>query len=452
MSTSESPDRESLDALAKHAALARTQKFFAREPEAVVEYRSQGRVLIVGPQAAAETLANALQSPLQADILDPGAGHNRLNTAPHVWFAHGRGIRLDGHLGAYHVQVGDDEQRNDPPLPDAFDLVVDLGEKALIPSELPPFGYFRAAVDDMTDPAALAAQLRDMVGEFEKPKYFDYRTDICAHGYAGMQGCTRCLDACPAEAIISLEDLVRVDPFLCQGGGACVSACPSGAMRYTLPRAANMLDGLRKLLQSYRDQGGQDAVILFHDAEDGAERLAGLGDEVPGRVIPVPLEELASVGMEIWLSALAYGAKRIGLLDTEQVPARSRAELDRQLEVVSVLLQGLGYPGTAVMRVATGPGAWEAWVQAEDMPPIEAGSFWGEGGKRETLFFALDHLAAQVRATVDAVPLPPQSPFGTLQIDRQACTLCMACVSVCPPHALADGGTAPRLDLYESRC
>ena len=40
--------------------------------------------------------------------------------------------------------------------------------------------------------------------------------------------CRACIDACPTIAITSIGDKVSVDPYLCQGAGSCVAACPSG--------------------------------------------------------------------------------------------------------------------------------------------------------------------------------------------------------------------------------
>jgi heterodisulfide reductase subunit A len=47
-------------------------------------------------------------------------------------------------------------------------------------------------------------------------------------------GCYDCLAACPYEALEKVTDrgrpVVRVSPSLCKGGGACVPACPEGAI------------------------------------------------------------------------------------------------------------------------------------------------------------------------------------------------------------------------------
>ena len=66
---------------------------------------------------------------------------------------------------------------------------------------------------------------------------------------------------------------------------------------------------------------------------------------------------------------------------------------------------------------------------------------------------ALDHLVALAPARPDAIELPAQgSPFGTIAVDKDRCTLCMSCVSACPSSALQDNPQAPQLRFIEKNC
>ena len=53
---------------------------------------------------------------------------------------------------------------------------------------------------------------------------------------------------------------------------------------------------------------------------------------------------------------------------------------------------------------------------------------------------------------MQSIPLPEGSPFGEIFVSQDACTLCMACVSVCPGRALQDGGDSPALKFIEANC
>ncbi len=82
-------------------------------------------------------------------------------------------------------------------------------------------------------------KLRELVGEFEKPKFFEYKQKLCAHSRNATVGCSACVDICSAEAISSdkARQRVVVNPNLCVGCGACTTVCPTGAMTYAYPPA-----------------------------------------------------------------------------------------------------------------------------------------------------------------------------------------------------------------------
>jgi ferredoxin len=65
-----------------------------------------------------------------------------------------------------------------------------------------------------------------MTGSFEKPKFFSYRENICAHARSGITGCTQCIDVCSTGAISSLlkENKVVVEPH-CAWAAAAARRC-----------------------------------------------------------------------------------------------------------------------------------------------------------------------------------------------------------------------------------
>src|SRR5204863_5370860 len=84
--------------------------------------------------------------------------------------------------------------------------------------------------------------------------------------------------------------------------------------------------------------------------------------------------------------------------------------------------------------------------------PAAPASFLPEGGKRETLRFALRELHQVAPAASDGIALPAGAPFGAVEIDVAGCTLCLACVSACPTGALSDDPDRPLLRFTESAC
>jgi len=192
--------------------------------------------------------------------------------------------------------------------------------------------------------------------------------------------------------------------------------------------------------------------VLFYDAEGGREGRAGAAPEWPGQVLALEVEAVGSVGLEVWLAALAYGARRVGVLTAATTPASVLGEIRQQQVFAHALLTGLGYPPGVLTLPAAGEDPLAALRRAESMPPITPAGFAGSASKRDNLYFAIDHLARQSSPPQPVIPLPEPAPFGEIEVNRAACTLCLACVAVCPASALFDSPEAPRLEFVEAHC
>jgi ferredoxin len=398
---------------------------FEFEPTSLVSYQSTGKVIALGDDDA---LAKCSELPAALDI-NP------------VEISTGQ-IQIEGYLGAYRVIVTD-QQGNE--ISHQGDAILDLNEAPLLAREMLPPGYFHVPPGDWGNPE-LAVELADLPGEFQKPKYFDYDASICAHGVNGKVACRQCIDACPAEAIHSLVDRIEVNPYLCQGGGSCTTVCPSGAIRYLYPGLRDNGNRLRDMLRVYQEQGGEMPIVFFHSESYSPEMYLQHYDNL----LPLEVEELGSVGMDLCLSALAYGALQVVLHVDEGVPRSTRDNLGAQVEWVQALLTGLGLEGIgislcshdAALPEIKAPNVVE--IAVHDMSP----------GKRSAIYQALDHLVAKLQPAQDQVELPATAPFGEAVIDAEKCTLCMACVGSCPGKALQDGSNreVPEVFFIESNC
>jgi len=409
---------------AREQALA-VHDAFEFEPTSLLSYQSAGKLLALGDEAA---LKNCADLPSSIDLTP-------------VVLAEGR-TRISGYLGAYVVEVdgpGDQHHRYQG------DAILDLRETPLLAREMLPPGYFHLPPAAWNN-SEVITQLGELRGEFQKPRYFDYDASICAHSVNGKVACRQCLDACPAEAIQSLGDIIEVDPYLCQGGGSCTTVCPSGAIRYLYPNLRDNGMRLRDMLACYLKQGGEDAIVLFHAESCSPQAYLQAYDNL----LPVAVEELASVGVDLCLSALAYGATQVVLYVDDQAPASSVANLERQVDWVQELVIGLG-----LQRESIATCKHEAALASLDSgPTVEAAEYDMPPGKRNAILQALDHLVARLRPQAEWVDLPNQAPFGEAVIDAGTCTLCMACVGACPGRALQDGSNreVPEVFFIESNC
>ena len=242
-----------------------------------------------------------------------------------------------------------------------FDLLLDMQREPAFTMAQPPQGYVRggeaAMAGDATALEALRAQLADMVGEFEKPKFFAYKSSICAHSRSQKQGCSQCIDICSTQAISADGDHVKVDPHLCMGCGACATVCPSGAMSYQYPRLADRGVMLRTLVSQFAAAGGTDPVVLLHNPLEGRDLLADFatnGAGLPANVLPLEAWHVASLGMDALLAAVTYGARHVAVLSAgSETPAYVEA-LKREMRTSQTLLNALGYSGTHFSVIEAG--------------------------------------------------------------------------------------------------
>lgn len=436
MSEQAANSTEIRNAKARQAGLAAVAKLSA-DPTGLIKYQSHGHVAVIGGANAIE-IAERLNGNLQALVLLlEGAGE----TNTQVLAVGDRGIHIEGYLGAFRIQVGEEGQADAETV--SVDLILDLSPSPILGMAMKPPGYFAPARED----AALESvidELAQMVGSFEKPRYFAYDESICAHGRSGKIACSRCIDACPAEAISSLAESVEVDSNLCQGGGICATVCPSGAISYNYPSASDSLLRIKTLLRCYGEQGGQDPLVVFVSDGDGEPPALRQGN-----LLPVVVEELASVGLEVWLSTLAYGAKAVLLLDGGATPTAVLHAMEEQIGVAGEILAAMGYDRNAVRVIAPLDLTTDF---AGLMPEIANAGFSGIGGKRQTAYLAIDHMFDHATRPKPLANLPVGAPFGTAYVTEQSCTLCFACVGACPGKALQPGEGEPQLRFIEANC
>jgi len=513
----------------KIAALLALADMPEAEPVPVVNYESQGRLLIIGAGSQVIPWAEKLSQSLDVSVLCTEPGDLPLARSYPIYT--GDVTKLDGYLGKFSVawdlqnpidpemctrcgacvvacpenaidlsyQIDMDKckshracvtacasigaisfDRTERARDAEFDLILDLRADPKMRMSQTPKGYFAPGKDPL-EQALLVNQLLEMVGEFEKPKYFAYQDKICAHGRNGKVGCSACIDVCSTGAIASVfksgQGTVEVNPNLCMGCGACATVCPSGAMRYNYPSVSHQGKELKTLATVFSAEAKKLNLpmapsLLLHTLTAGTQMIDSLGrsaqvmpkqfEGLPAFVLPYAIEHIASTGLDLWLGALSYGfAEVVLLLSGDEDPAY-RAALEEQAQLANAILQAYGFDerirlviANAVDDLQTLSKAMGSLRQRGSLQAIcTPASFGLSDQKRETLEAVLGHLEKQAKTALPeaGVSLPKSSLLGGLAINNESCTLCMSCVSSCPEGALLDNPDEPILSFIEKQC
>ena len=513
--------RDATHASPKLAALLAAAHLPDPEPVATVTYKSAGRLLIIGELGAAERAAELLGDDLDITVFTQGAGDWGGAQSRRYPVLGGKIQSLTGWLGAFELTwlrnnpidldlctrcnaclvacpedaIGLDYQidsglcklhkacvkvcqvagaidfnREPETSVEKFDLILDLRATPAFTQHALPQGYLRW---DGRDAKPLMT-LRGLVGEFEKPKFFVYKQKLCAHSRNEKVGCNACIDVCSASAISSdrSRQQIKVNPNLCVGCGTCSTVCPTGAISFAYPRASDQGVKLKTLLGTYARSGGKDAALLLHSQDRGSRLLGDLGRAaqleratpggthgVPARVMPVALWHTSSLGLDVWLTAICYGASQVWVLMTDEEAPQYAEALRSQMAVAQGILTGLGYQGEHFRvlhaRDARDLAALDSDLRARPAQGVSRpASFAVQPDKRATLELALDHLVAHAPAPHgDAIALPVAgSPLGALSLNKDTCTLCLSCVNACPAGALQDNAESPQLKFIEKNC
>lgn len=427
-----------------------------------VSYSTEGNVLIIGPEDLARLAADQLPATGQCTILvneaitrqDETHLERVMAAAQYVESYYNKLVDVRGFLGQFQVKVehenGHAELSTVAIRKAHFDVILDLSVSPCIKLEMLPPGYFYVGQDESKLAQALL-QLPTLVGEFDKPRYVKVNSELCAHSRNGNDGCHRCLNFCPADAISSIAHKIEIDPYLCHGAGSCTNACPSGAISYDLPTPQALHDYLNKLVTRFRTQAQMAPVILFHDLAKGAEQVT---EQLSAGIIPVQLEEITVASIDHWLASLAWGAREILILNTDLTAPTLTQMLTGELALANDILEEMGQPRRISLidehLLSNRHKLSERLAISANWPVIVPATL-SATTKRETLFAAIDHLNEQA-ALVDTCLSQSNIPYGKVNVNNERCTLCLSCVATCPTGALTDGGDFPALHFVEQHC
>ncbi|ENU5813017.1 4Fe-4S binding protein [Vibrio fluvialis] len=417
-----------------------------------VSYESGGHTLILGPTSLIERTALQLSQMASVTLLSIDGEQG---THDNLYFADT--VEISGFLGAFKVTVDNHglniNLANAAIDHDCFDIVLDMSLNGVMNEEVPVPGYFPVGRGFPKLSDALE-EIPELMGTFDKPKYFRLDTDLCAHSSRGVKGCERCVDACPAGALSSegsekIGHRIQINPYLCQGVGTCATSCPTEAIHYALPNPTDTQKFIERLLNNYHQAGGEKPIVLICSSRHEQYNLMALR-VLPENVIPVTVEELPSVGIDTWFAALVNGATQILFAASRHMPPTILRILNQEVSMAQSFLAHLGIRKETIDILYLESLREAAPTLCDEPLGLNLGEL--EGKKRDRLYVALDALATARGTEPSAQPLAATAPYGAIECSTTDCTLCMSCVAVCPTRALHHEGDSPSLKFIEQDC
>lgn len=257
------------------------------------------------------------------------------------------------------------------------------------------------------------------------------------------RGCDLCLSSCAHGAIVQDGRGVTVDSLKCEECGACVAACPTGALQNERFNDSSFVDYFRDVTIP------QDGTVIAGDEKT----LHGLWWRQQGKrrenTLFLQYDNVQSLSLFHFMFLLSRGARRIVLVENEgQEHGLAAAEKQRNLAneilgqlydiedaVVSCRLQDFDSLMTEPLIGSFGS------VQKDD-------SFIN---RRQSLAMALETLVANSGRVVTMRP-EGYVPFATVSCNSDRCTQCMACLGGCRIEAMRADPQQLTLNHLGSMC
>ena len=442
------PDSKQAHAKATRLLRAAMETAEAQDTPTFNPLNAGGRILIATDSPQGVELAEQIRDVAQSFfVVAPAVSGFE---APSPWQIYrGRVVEVKGRLSDFHVTIEDVEAPDEPRRELQADQVVIISHDGPAPVKSRT-GCHLLINPSEADFDRVAGRIRDQIGEFFKTVHVAYNPEVCAGGTASQEACGICITACPYEVISRDKQnhlRMQVDQMACEGCGACVSACPTSSLRFTEPSPQELYMRLGALLSPLPGHGnGERLTIVFHCGEQGRRLLEEAGRRplpYPASVLPVEVPCLRYVSEANMLAAYRLGAAGVVLLGCETCQHGERELLYQKSDFCRLTLDAFGLGSDRLRLITVDEGAEEEAIEALShfTEMLEATPIHWDGrpmqhwGNREVVAEAIAIFIEQTGKEPGRRTFDSPHPFAFADVKSSGCTMCRACVNVCPVHA-----------------
>ncbi|BHH82875.1 4Fe-4S binding protein [Desulforhopalus sp. 52FAK] len=332
---------------------------------------------------------------------------------------------IHGTLGNFSIVVNSDGERTEL----SSDHVVWAGDSA----------YDRKIVG-MCDFKVLGLegtleQITANSGLYKYKNGVTYNLSACLQKNRRKEVCGKCVDVCPNSAITMDQNgcSIELSHIQCVACGSCVSICPTGALDY----ASITRDAFTAIDKLYKDS---IALVIGEDTLIN-DRMSCI---LPEKILPLVVDSVGFIDEDHLISLIqSSGYPVILWQDVLSEHQQDCVNLVNDI-FVKIYNRQVVYHCSLVSEIVGVAELCEKLDLEEQSVPDS------DLGKRVRIS---ERLAALV-GDDDFGLLTPKSttPYGTIKINTNNCTLCLSCVDACIAHALIPHAEDNSLRFTASSC
>ncbi len=265
------------------------------------------------------------------------------------------------------------------------------------------------------------------VGSYEIEERISVNTATCQYISRIDTGCTRCVNQCTANALGVDSNGIHVDHMKCTDCGKCVAACPTGALQYEAFSDASFVNWFERA-------GIEPGLCLVLGSEEALLRLHWYqGHRNFPRAVFLEHPSVSSLTMMHFLFLFGIGFQNVILLDDKNPGADSSAWLEA--DAASQVISGL-FDVSDFIQIHSPSALFELPETCGRGRPAKFYDDFSFSSRRQKLVSILKFLRDNSDAGETAFSGPGFSTFGTLELDTERCSACLACLNACVTGAL----------------